>query len=279
VSVTHDPQPTREPEPPIYGLVPTRALGVQPPPVTGGGCTRYLVPTLFPLRDINPTRIAPVVTLVLIAVNLVVFFLIQGRGTPDEQQALVYERAAISCEVTTGAPLGAEEIGSDVCLAGAQDPIFPDKNVWLALVTSMFLHASIGHVLFNMWFLWIFGNNVEEAYGHIGYLLMYLLGGLAATAAYIVTNPEATVPLVGASGAIAVTMGAYTVLFPGHRILSLVGWLLLPVPAALFLIFWFVAQFSLGGTGTAWEAHAGGFVFGAVVSLLLRSRLMRRVPR
>jgi membrane associated rhomboid family serine protease len=74
-------------------------------------------------------------------------------------------------------------------------------------------------------------------------------------------------------------MGAYTVLFPGHRILSLVGWLLLPVPAALFLIFWFVAQFSLGGTGTAWEAHAGGFVLGAVVSLLLRSRLMRRVPR
>jgi membrane associated rhomboid family serine protease len=232
---------------------------------------------LFPLRDINPTRITPVVTLLLIAANLVVFFLIQGRGTPNEQQALVYERAAISCEVTTGFPLGAEEIVSDVCLEGAQEPVFPDKNVFLALVTSMFLHGGIGHVLFNMWFLWIFGNNVEEAYGHVGYLLLYLVGGLAATAAFVLTNPDATVPLVGASGAIAVAMGAYIVLFPGHRILSLVGWLLLPIPAALFLIFWFVAQFGLGGTGTAWEAHAGGFVFGAGVSLLLRPRLMRRV--
>ena len=209
---------------------------------------------------------------------MVVFFLIQGRGTPDEQQALVYERAAISCEVTTGSPLSFEEIASGVCLAGPQDPVFPDKNVLLALVTSMFLHGSIGHVLFNMWFLWIFGNNVEEAYGHLRYLLVYLLGGLFATGAYVVMNPEATVPLVGASGAIAVTMGAYAVLFPGHRVLSFVGWFLIPVPAALFLAFWFVAQFGLGGSGVAWEAHAGGFVFGAVVSLLFRSRLMRRVP-
>lgn len=233
---------------------------------------------MFPLRDLNPTRITPVVTLILVVVNLVVFFLIQGRGTPDEQQALVYERAAISCEVITGSPLSLEEIASGVCLAGSQDPVFPDKNVLLALVTSMFLHGSIGHVLFNMWFLWIFGNNVEEAYGHLGYLLVYLLGGLVATGAYVVMNPEATVPLVGASGAIAVAMGAYAVLFPGHRVLSFVGWFLIPVPAALFLAFWFIAQFGLGGTGVAWEAHAGGFVFGAVVSLLFRSRLMRRVP-
>ncbi|HEX9864841.1 MAG TPA: rhomboid family intramembrane serine protease [Acidimicrobiia bacterium] len=233
---------------------------------------------MFPLRDLNPTRITPVVTLILVVANLVVFFLIQGRGTPDEQQALVYERAAISCEVTTGSPLSIEEIASGVCLSGSQDPVFPNKNVLLALVTSMFLHGSIGHVLFNMWFLWIFGNNVEEAYGHLGYLLVYLLGGLVATGAYVVMNPEATVPLVGASGAIAVAMGAYAVLFPGHRVLSFVGWFLIPVPAALFLAFWFIAQFGLGGTGVAWEAHAGGFVFGAVVSLLFRSRLMRRVP-
>lgn len=232
---------------------------------------------MLPLRDINPTRITPVVTLLLIAVNLIVFFLIQGRGTPDDQQALVYERAAIACEVTTGAPLGVDEILADQCLPGAQAPIFPDKNVFLALLTSMFLHGGIAHVLFNMWFLWIFGNNVEEAYGHVGYLLVYLIGGLAATGAYVVMNPDATIPLVGASGAIAVAMGAYAVLFPGHRVLSFVGWFLLPVPAALFLIFWFVAQFGLGGTGTAWEAHAGGFVFGALVSLILRSRLRRRV--
>jgi membrane associated rhomboid family serine protease len=233
---------------------------------------------LFPLRDVNPTRITPLVTLALIGANLLVYFLIQGRGTVEEQQALVYERAAISCEVTTGFPLGIDEIVGDTCLAGAQDPVFPDKNVFLALVTSMFLHGSVGHVLFNMWFLWIFGNNVEEAYGHVGYLLLYVIGGLAATGAYVALNPEATVPLVGASGAVAVAMGAYVVLFPGHRVLSLVGWFLLPVPAAVFLIIWFVAQFGLGGTSTAWEAHAGGFVFGAGISLFLRSALMRRIP-
>jgi len=232
---------------------------------------------VFPLRDVNPTRITPVITLVLIAANILVFYLIQGRGSPEDQEAFVYERAAIACEVTTGAPLGIDEILQDECLPGSQTPIFPDKNVLLALLTSMFLHGGTAHLLFNMWFLWIFGNNVEEAYGHVGYLLIYLLGGLAATGAYVVMNPDATVPLVGASGAIAVAMGAYAVLFPGHRVLSLVGWLLLPVPAGLFLAFWFIVQFGLGGSGVAWEAHAGGFVFGAGTSLLLRSRLLGRV--
>lgn len=217
------------------------------------------------------------VTVVLIAANLVVFFLIQGRGTPDEQQALVYERAAISCEVITGSPLGAEEIVSGVCLEGAQDPIFPDKNVWLALVTSMFLHGSIGHVLFNMWFMWIFGNNVEEAFGVPGYLVLYLAGGVVATMAFVFMNPGSTVPLVGASGAIAAVLGAYAVLFPTHQVLSLVGWFMLPVPAALFLAVWFLGQFGLGGTNVAWEAHVGGFVFGLVAALAFRPRLMRRV--
>jgi len=232
---------------------------------------------MFPLRDINPTRITPVVTLALIAVNVGVFFLFQMRGSAEDQQALIYERAAIACEVTTGAPLGIEEIVDDTCLPGAQTPIFPNKNVFLALFTSMFLHGSVAHVLFNMWFLWIFGNNVEEAYGHVGYLLVYLIGGLAATAAYVVLNREATVPLVGASGAIAVALGAYAVLFPGHRVLSFVGWILIPVPAAIFLVIWFVLQFVASQTGVAWEAHAGGFVFGAGVSLMLRSRLLRKV--
>jgi membrane associated rhomboid family serine protease len=141
----------------------------------------------------------------------------------------------------------------------------------------MFLHGGAAHVLFNMWFLWIFGNNVEEAFGHFGYLLMYLLGGIAATLTYVVVNPASTVPLVGASGAIAAVLGAYAVLFPGHRVLSLLGWLILPIPAAVFLGFWFIAQFGLGGTNVAWEAHAGGFAFGFAVALLMRRRLLRRV--
>jgi membrane associated rhomboid family serine protease len=233
---------------------------------------------MFPLRDVNPTRITPVVTLALIAVNLLVFFLFQMRGTVEQQTELVYERAAIACEVSTGSPLGPDEIIEGICLPEAQTPVFPEKNVYLALFTSMFLHGSISHVLFNMWFLWIFGNNVEEAFGHIGYLILYLVGGLAATAAYVVLNPEATVPLVGASGAIAVALGAYAVLFPSHRVLSFVGWILIPVPAVLFLGIWFALQFFMSQPGVAWEAHAGGFVFGAGVSLLLRNRLLRRVP-
>jgi membrane associated rhomboid family serine protease len=232
---------------------------------------------MLPLRDANPTRITPYITLGLIAVNLVVFFLIQGRGSAQDQQAFVYERAAIACEVTTGDPLGVDEIVTGRCVDGAQNPVFPDKNVNLAAFTSMFLHGSIGHLLFNMWFLWIFGNNIEEAFGRVGYLVLYLLGGLAATAAFIFLNPETTVPLVGASGAIAVTMGAYVVLFPKHRITSLVGWFILPLPAAVFLVIWFVAQFALGGTGVAWEAHAGGFVVGAAAALALRGPLLRRV--
>ena len=232
---------------------------------------------LFPLRDVNPTRITPWVTLLLIAINLGIFFLVQQQGSIDDQQILIYERAAIACEVTTGAPLSIDEIVRDVCTPGAQAAVFPDKNVFLALFTSMFLHGGVAHVVFNMWFLWIFGNNVEEAFGHFGYLGVYLLGGLVATAAFVMMNPSSTIPLVGASGAIAVALGSYAILFPGHKVLSFVGWLVVPIPAALFLGIWFVLQFGLGGTGTAWEAHVGGFFFGAAASLLLRRRLLARV--
>lgn len=218
------------------------------------------------------------VTVLLILANLGVFFIIQARGTPDEQQALIYERAAIACEVTHGSPLNIEEIVTQRCpLPDSRSEVpFPDKNVLLAILTSMFLHGGVTHVLFNMWFLWVFGNNVEEAFGHFGYLLVYILGGLVGTFAFVLVNPDSTVPLVGASGAIAVTMGSYTVLFPGHRVLSLVGWLILPVPAVVFLVIWFLTQFGLGGTEVAWEAHAAGFVFGVVVSLLFRQSLLRR---
>ncbi|MGA7227291.1 MAG: rhomboid family intramembrane serine protease [Acidimicrobiia bacterium] len=233
---------------------------------------------MIPLRDPSTTRVKPVITVLLILVNLGVFFLIQSRGTAADQQALIYERAAIACEVTKGSPLNIEEIVTERCpLPDSPSEVpFPDKNVLLAILVSMFLHGGVTHVLFNMWFLWIFGNNVEEAFGHLGYLSLYLLGGLAGTVAYVFGNPDSTIPLVGASGAIAVTMGAYTVLFPGNRIISLVGWFILPVPAVVFLVLWFLTQFGLGGTSVAWEAHVGGFVFGALVSLLFRQRLLRR---
>ena len=232
---------------------------------------------MFPLRDENPTRITPWVTLGLIAINILVFFVVQQQGSDQDKAVLLYERAAIACEVTTGAPLSIGEIESQTCLDGAQTPYVPDKNVFLAIFTSMFLHGSVAHVLLNMWFLWIFGNNVEDAYGHFGYLGFYLLGGIAATLAFLFFNADSTIPLVGASGAIAVALGSYAVLFPGHRVLSLVGWFPVRVPAVLFLAIWFFVQFGVGDTGVAWEAHVGGFVVGALVTLPFRRRLLARV--
>ena len=232
---------------------------------------------MFPLRDENPTRVIPLVTIGLIVVNLWVFFFVQPTSPPGASEEFLYRQAAISCEIVTGYPLTAEEILTGRCRVDEGQPVFPDKNPFLAVLTSLFLHGSPGHVLFNMWFLWIFGNNVEEAYGRPGYIILYLLGGLAATLAFVALNPGSTVPLVGASGAIAAVLGAYAVLYPGHAVISLVGWWVLPVPAILFLGIWFAAQFGLGGTNVAWEAHVGGFIFGLVVTLFLRRRLLRRV--
>ncbi len=232
---------------------------------------------MLPIRDVNPTRITPWVTFVLVAACVLVFFGVQTQDTERDQIEFLYRRAAIACEVLNGEPLSAVEISEQVCQPGSGAPVFVEKEPWTAVFVSMFLHGNLLHLLFNMWSLWIFGNNVEEAFGHFRYLLLYLVGGVVATLAFVAVNPDSTVPLVGASGAIAAALGAYAVLFPGHRILTFVGWFLVPLPAIVFLAFWFFGQFGLGGTGTAWEAHVGGFVFGVVIALLFRRSLMRRV--
>lgn len=232
---------------------------------------------MLPIRDVNPTRITPWVTLGLIAACVIVFFAFQSHDTPIGDVEFLYRRAAIACEIRTGQPLSAFEIENQVCNPDAGQPVFPDKQPWPSVLTSMFLHGGLGHLLFNMWSLWIFGNNVEEAFGRMRYALLYLVGGVIATLAFVLVNPDSTVPLIGASGAIAAALGAYLVLFPRHRVLTLLGWILVPLPAAIFLTVWFFAQFGLGGTSTAWEAHVAGFLFGVVVALLFRRSLLRRV--
>lgn len=232
---------------------------------------------MLPIRDVAPTRITPWVTYLIIGACVLVFFGLQSFDSLAEQQEFLYRRAAIACEITTGQPLSAPEVVDGFCTSESSAPIFPDKQPWVAVLTSMFLHGGLGHLLFNMWSLWIFGNNVEEAFGHFRYALLYVAGGIVATLAFVFANPSSTVPLVGASGAIAAALGAYAVLFPGHRVLTLLGWILLPLPAVIFLGFWFFAQFGLGGTNTAWEAHVGGFIFGLVVAALFRRRLLTRV--
>jgi membrane associated rhomboid family serine protease len=234
---------------------------------------------LIPIRDINPTVVRPFVTLALIAINVVVFFGFQPQDSQIEADRFAYEYAAIPCEIRSGDPLDRFEISSGVCeTADLSDQAFPEKIVLLSVLSSMFLHGDILHIAFNMWSLWIFGNNVEEAFGRAGYIGMYLAGGILATLGYAVFNLDSTIPLVGASGAIAAVMGAYLVLFPTHRILSLVFFFFVPVPAVLFIGIWFVGQFSIDpASNVAWEAHVGGFAFGVVIALLLRVPLLRRL--
>ena len=233
---------------------------------------------MFPLRDLNPTRTAPLVTATLIAVNVAIFFLWQPRSGTVEEFEFLYANAAIACEITSGEPLTIREFRSGVCIDGSGgQELFPDKRILASAPVSMFLHSGLLHLLGNMWFLWIFGNNIEEAYGRIGYAVMYLVAGLVATAGFVLANANETVPLVGASGAIAGVLGGYLVLFPSRYVLSLVFIVIVPVPAAIFLGLWFLGQFMIGDAGVAWEAHVAGFVFGVAATLLLRQPLNRRL--
>jgi membrane associated rhomboid family serine protease len=186
---------------------------------------------LFPIRDANPTRIRPLITWALIGVNAFVYLAIQPS---DELHAaeFSYRNAAIACEITTGDPLDWVEIAEARCTdRPLGDAAFPQKHIWMSVGVSMFLHGGMAHLLFNMWSLWIFGNNVEEAFGKPLYLLVYLLAGLAATFGFVVSNPDLTVPLVGASGAIAGVMGSYLVLFPRHHVMTLVFIRVVAMPA------------------------------------------------
>lgn len=234
---------------------------------------------MFPLRDLNPTRIFPLITLGLIAVNVLIYFAWQPHDSLGEETNFLLENAAIACELTTGEPITALEFETGECLDDSATPVFPGKNIWLAAVVSMFLHGGIGHLVSNMWFLWIFGNNVEEAYGTGGYLLIYLVAGVGATAAFVLANPDATVPMIGASGAIAGVLGAYLVLFPTHRVLTLFLFFFVHIPAGAYLALWFFLQFAYQEPGVAWEAHVGGFVVGVLITLPLRHVLLARIRR
>lgn len=234
---------------------------------------------MFPIRDLNPTRLTPLLTILIIVANVAVFFVLQPQSV-QEGMRFTYRHAAIACELTTAQPLTLDEVRSGDCEAASDEaPVFPEKSLMLSVLVSMFLHGNLVHLLGNMWFLWVFGNNVEEAFGHAGYALLYLIGGIAATLAFVVAQPSATDPLIGASGAIAAILGAYLVLYPRHTVLSLVFVMLVPVPAALFLGLWFLGQFAVTDPGVAWQAHVGGFVVGVVITFALRQMLLGRVER
>jgi membrane associated rhomboid family serine protease len=252
---------------------------------------------VIPIRDENPTRRFPVVTVALIEINHVVIIAIQlprANETSDivtsggftEQDEFNYEYAAIPCELVEGHPLDIPQFVVQDCSAtaatirepGSDIEVFPDKNVYLAVLFSMFMHGSILHVLGNMLFLWIFGNNVEDRFGPIPYLVFYLFCGVVATAAHVAFNTGSTVPTIGASGAIAGVMGAYIVWWPHARVLSIIPILFffgfIELPAGVVLGIWFIMQFFTNpNEGVAWLAHVGGFAAGAALALLLRNVL------
>jgi len=183
--------------------------------------------------------------------------------------------------VPASQPIAADECA--IPASGIEHPEqpFPGKNVYLAVVYSMFLHGSVLHVLGNMLFLWIFGNNVEDQLGPLPFLAFYLVGGVVASVVHIIGNIDSTTPFLGASGAIAAVMGAYIVWFPKARVLTLLGFILLSLPAALVLGIWFVLQFfTQSSSGIATLAHIGGFVFGVLVAFVLaRVAQLPRVRR
>jgi len=208
---------------------------------------------MFPLKDTQPSYTRPVVTIGLIAVNLLVF-LFEFSLDPQTRNALI------------------ESFG-----------LVPDQFAWTNVFTSMFLHGGWMHVLGNMWFLWIFGDNIEDLLGHGKFLLFYLACGVAAAVAQVFVNRGSMVPMVGASGAIAGVMGAYLIKFPRSRVVTLVFFIFITVieiPAPVMLVYWFVIQFFSGvgsfarthiseGGGTAFFAHVGGFLAGMLLAKIL----------
>lgn len=223
---------------------------------------------MFPYRDENDTVRTPVVTFALIAANALVWFVVQGAGSPLPLMASVCNLGLIPGELTLLAEVGAgTPLGQG--LACIVDPGRAPEHV----LTSMFLHGSWMHILGNMWFLWLFGNNVEDSMGRLRFVVFYLLGGVGAAAAQVFAQPTSMIPMVGASGAISAVMGAYIVLYPRVRVFTMVplGFFMTSValPAWVMLGYWMLLQVfgGLGGaeSGVAFWAHVGGFVAGVVL--------------
>jgi membrane associated rhomboid family serine protease len=226
---------------------------------------------MFPYRDENETLRTPVATFVLIGLNVLAWLLVQGAGADRPLARSVCELGLIPGELTLRLPPGTRfPMGPG--LACLTDPGRQASHI----VTSMFLHGSWMHLLGNMWFLWIFGNNVEDAMGRLRFFVFYLLAGVAAALTQVGLNPASGVPMVGASGAISGVMGAYIVLYPHVRVFMIIplGFFITSMawPAWMMLGYWLVLQFVSGltvvgqeGGGVAFWAHFGGFVAGAVL--------------
>ena len=224
---------------------------------------------MFPLRDENPSGTVPVITRALISVNAIAFVYELVLG-PD-LKSFIYTWGLVPARLSLALRFGEE----------------PIVGPGLTTITSMFLHGGWLHLVGNMWYLWIFGDNIEDRLGHARFLVFYLLAGIVAALLHYALSPASWLPTVGASGAIAGVLGAYLVTFPRARVIALVPlfpfFQVMALPAVLVLGLWFVMQFfsgalslgNTGGGGVAWWAHIGGFAFGVLGIRLFGDRSRR----
>lgn len=245
---------------------------------------------VFPLGDDNTGRTSfPIVNICLIAANVLVFVFLQGLGSNDR---FTMAFSTVPAEIISGKDLVSQDqivvmdttIGpQEVRMPGLQPTPIP---VYLTLLTSMFMHGGIAHLLGNMWFLWIFGDNIEHDLGKLGYLAFYLGCGILAALAHVFVSPSgpaSLTPCLGASGAISGVMGAYLVLHPHRQVMVLLFRFVTSVPGYVAVGLWFAFQVvsgmgMLGGEqgGVAYGAHIGGFIAGALIALPLKGQLNRR---
>lgn len=220
---------------------------------------------MFPVKDENPTRTIPFLTIFIILTNCFVFY--------KELISVDMEKLLFNYGLIPG------EFILNLRLLKIGDSIF-------ALFSSMFLHGGFFHIISNMWFFWIFGNNVEDTLGHFRFLIFYLFCGVGAGLSQIFMNPDSTIPMVGASGAISGVLGAYFLLYPGARILTVVILFffirMVYIPAGIFILFWFflqvISSFTVNpeGGGIAWYAHIGGFLTGVLLAGLFAGKRIKR---
>jgi membrane associated rhomboid family serine protease len=242
---------------------------------------------VIPLKDDIPTRRFPIVTVVLIAINVIVYFAFEQGflGLGDVGNERVVEYGAIPIEITHPGTECASATGGTAIQCGSDGFASDQAPFWLTILTSMFLHGSLLHLGGNMLFLWIFGNNIEDSMNRLVFVVFYLLGGLAALGLQVAMDPNSAIPTVGASGAIAAVLGAYALLYPRARVVTVVFIIIIftivTLPALLVLGLWFLLQLlpafsepaGSGGGGVAYFAHIGGFLFGLLTIKLFATNV------
>jgi membrane associated rhomboid family serine protease len=243
---------------------------------------------MFPLYDTNPHHRVPWLTLIIIGINVAVMFWLGEK--PDRQQMLVVAEYGFVPKrlQQLSDPKLVVEVNLDPVQENIPNPhgkqpapavlkLPADRGtIILSAFTMMFLHGGWWHLVGNMWFLWIFGNNIEDRLGHLIYGAFYLLGGLAALACHCLTDANGVIPVIGASGAVAAVLGAYAITYPTAKVRTLVFLFLADIPALIFLSLWFLQELAqamgwLGGNegGVAFWAHVGGFIAGIILMPLL----------